>query len=94
MSKRIEESYRAPFYKRQPLRFMCTGCGQCCTGSDEYHVFLTEEESEKIRNYLGLSRSWFRRRYLMRLSEDELVLSADDGDCVFQIGRASCRERV
>jgi Fe-S-cluster containining protein len=56
-----------------------------------YYVFLNEHEAEGIRAHLGLSRSWFRRRYLSRLPDGDLVASwHDDGRCVFLDTRGEC----
>lgn len=82
MTKR-GSTYDQPLYRRQPLHFSCTGCGACCRGGGDYHVFVDRDEARGICGYLGLSWAWFRRRYLTRY-DDELVLqSGDDGRCVF-----------
>lgn len=81
-----------PFYMRQALRFSCTQCGQCCATAGDYYVYLTDEESERIRTYLQLSRNWFRRRYLQRLEEGEQVLAAGaDERCIFLDTEGKCR---
>jgi Fe-S-cluster containining protein len=81
-----------PFYERQPLRFDCTRCGRCCVAGGGYYVFLDENEAEKIRTYLQLTRRWFRRRYLSRLPVGDLVVSwQSDGRCVFLDERGECR---
>ena len=55
-------------------------------------MFLTEPESEVIRHRLQLSRGWFRRRYLQRLEEGELVLaSGKGGRCIFLGDNGQCR---
>ena len=73
-----------PFFERYPLRFSCTQCGKCCMTGGDYHVFLTASEAEKIRDYLQLSHGWFRRRYLQRLDDGDLVLASGKGDrCIF-----------
>jgi Fe-S-cluster containining protein len=81
-----------PFYMRQPLRFSCTQCGQCCATAGDYYVYMGSEESERIRSYLQLSRSWFRRRYLRRLDDGEQVLaSGRDERCIFLDNSGKCR---
>lgn len=81
-----------PFFEKQPLRFSCTQCGKCCLTAGDYYVYLTEAESELIRERLQLSRSWFRRRYLEHLEEGERVLASgkDDG-CIFLDANGQCR---
>lgn len=57
-----------------------------------YYVFLDEAEAGRLRDYLQLSRDWFRRRYLERLETGELVATAaDDGRCVFLDRDGQCR---
>lgn len=81
-----------PFYLRQALRFSCTQCGQCCATAGEYHVYLSDEESERIRAHLQLSRNWFRRRYLQCLEDGEQVLtSGPDERCIFLDAGGKCR---
>lgn len=78
-------------FRRSGLRFECTRCGRCCTGRDAY-VFLRAGEAEAIRRTLGLSRSWFRRRYLAWSETGDRVLAATaDGRCVFLDARGRCR---
>jgi Fe-S-cluster containining protein len=79
------------FYERWPLRFDCTRCGRCCVAGGGYYVFLDENEAEGIRAYLNLSRSWFRRHYLSRLPDGDLVAAwQSDGRCVFLDARGEC----
>lgn len=81
-----------PFYERQPLRFSCTRCGRCCMTRGDYYVYLNEQEAERIRKYLQLSRRWFRRRYLERLEDGERVLAAGcDERCIFLDAGGQCR---
>jgi Fe-S-cluster containining protein len=81
-----------PFFEQQPLRFSCTRCGQCCMTGGDYYVFLEQQEAERIRAHLQLSRSWFRRRYLQRLEDGELVAaSGADDRCVFLDADGRCR---
>ena len=81
-----------PFFEKYPLRFSCTQCGKCCMTGGDYHVFLTASEAEKIRDYLQLSHGWFRRRYLQRLDDGDLVLASGKGDrCIFLNAGGHCR---
>jgi uncharacterized protein len=88
----LQESWMQPFYEKQPLRFSCTQCGKCCLTAGSYYVYLTEPESEAIRNRLQLTRSWFRRRYLERLDDGEMVLAPGKDDrCIFLDANGQCR---
>jgi len=61
------------------------------TGGD-YYVFLKQQEAEKIRIHLQLSRSWFRRRYLERLKDGELVAASGAGSrCAFLDANGRCK---
>lgn len=81
-----------PFYSRKPLRFACTGCGACCTGTAEDYVAVDPSEQEKIRAYLDISRQWFRRRYLVRVDEHTKGLtSGAGGNCIFLDDTMRCR---
>ncbi len=72
------------FHETTPLRFACTGCGRCCIGGGEYHVFLTDDAAETIRQHLQLGRAWFRRRYLRRLPDgDQVAAMSRSGRCIF-----------
>jgi Fe-S-cluster containining protein len=77
-------NYTAPYYKREVLRFRCTQCGACCTGGPDYQVWLENDEPERIRKFLGISRAWIYRRYMARDGDQESVLrSRDNGECIF-----------
>ena len=80
------------FFERYPLRFSCTQCGKCCMTGGDYHVFLTQPEAQKICSHLQLSRDWFRRRYLRRLEQGDLVLASGKDDyCIFLSAEGRCR---
>ena len=81
-----------PFFETADLHFSCTGCGSCCATAGDYYVFLTSAEAERIRLHLGLSAGWFRRRYLDRLDDGELVLGGSTGEaCIFLGEDRRCR---
>jgi Fe-S-cluster containining protein len=83
---------RTPFFEETSLHFECTSCGDCCIAPDGYHVYLDRNEAEAIRGFLGLSSGWFRRRYLNRLADGDLVAAAEaDGRCVFLQADGHCR---
>ena len=89
--KKDEKRYRQPLYQRRPLHFQCTQCGACCSGNDEYYVFIDEVRAEKIRAFIGLSRSWFRHRYLGRVDDLLVLQSHDDGRCILLGKDGRCR---
>ena len=65
------------------LRFQCTGCGKCCTGSPGY-VFLSEPDLHRLASHLSLSPEEFARKYT-RLVESghALIDRPGSADCVF-----------
>ena len=76
-----------------PYRFECTGCGECCTGPGaDWMIEVDREEQDRIQRYLGVTRAWFRRRYLFRFDSktESLRMNRKTGACVFlEAGR--CR---
>lgn len=81
-----------PYYRRHSLRFQCTGCGACCSGGGDYHVFVGRAEAARICAHLGLSWPWFRRRYLARSAQGARVLRLErDGRCTFLDADGRCR---
>ncbi len=73
-----------PWY-REGLRFDCTQCGKCCTGSPGF-VWVTEEEMGAMAASLGLSLPHFKRLYVKRRENRYLLVekkSADGHDCIF-----------
>lgn len=71
----------------QGLRFKCTGCGACCTGSPGY-VWITEPEAMEMADFLKIPLTEFIRLYT-RLVKGRLSLKEHPKtyDCVFLNGR-------
>jgi Fe-S-cluster containining protein len=78
-----------PWYQ-DGLRFKCTGCGQCCTGSPG-HVWVSPSEAEAIAEQLNISVEEFIKKYTRRvgnrLSLTERRRSDNNYDCVFLDGK-------
>lgn len=72
-------------------RFACTGCGRCCTGRGDYYVAVTAEEQRRIQRFLGVSRAWFRRRYITVYEDDTESLQWAGDRCVFLDADGRCR---
>jgi uncharacterized protein len=86
-----EQVWMKPFFETHDLHFACTRCGRCCEMPGDYFVFLTEAEGELIRVHRGVSKAWFRRRYLRRLEEGQLVLASGRNDrCIFLDAQGRC----
>ncbi len=75
-----------PWYK-EGLRFKCTGCGQCCTGSPGY-VWIKEEEAQLMASALQISLEEFVRKYTRRVGNQiSLRENPRNFDCVFLEGK-------
>jgi len=81
------------FHRRQKLRFQCTGCGACCIGNpNHYYIAAGRAEQDRIRTFLGMSKAWFRRRYIVKVDEDtEGIRMESDGRCTFLDRANQCR---
>ncbi|MFY7842929.1 MAG: YkgJ family cysteine cluster protein [Rhabdochlamydiaceae bacterium] len=79
-----------PWYKNG-LKFKCTGCGKCCTGSPGY-VWISLEEGEKIASFLQISYIDFRKRYTRQIGDRvALIEFRKNHDCVFLQDGKFCR---
>ncbi|HEX5370751.1 MAG TPA: YkgJ family cysteine cluster protein [Dehalococcoidia bacterium] len=65
------------------LRFKCTGCGQCCTGSSR-SVYVSKTDIERLARFFDIPAGRLVRRYT-RLSKGRRVLNdGPSGEaCVF-----------
>jgi hypothetical protein len=79
------------YYEKNRIRFECTGCGVCCTGDASRYVEAGPQEQEAIRDYLQVSRAWFRRHYLTRVDDTTLGLRMTRGRCLFLQENGRCR---
>lgn len=78
------------------LKFTCTQCGNCCTGSTGY-VWTTADERQAIAEFLGLEVNEFTERYARRVGTKYSLKEKgrrENWDCVFLInenGKRVCR---
>lgn len=74
-----------PWFK-DGLRFKCTECGQCCTGTTGY-VWITEDEIDNMAKALNISGESFKRQYVRqrdnRYALIERKMQNGDFDCIF-----------
>lgn len=71
-----------PWYQ-DGLRFECTGCGNCCTGSPGY-TWVSLTEIETIADHLKLSIEAFANKYLRQVGQRySLTERPGNFDCVF-----------
>ncbi len=78
----MDEKVEEPWFQ-DGLRFKCTGCGKCCTGSPGY-VFLSNHDLETLAAHFQCSIEEFSKRYT-RLINSQLALIDKPGsyDCIF-----------
>ncbi|MGK5595717.1 MAG: YkgJ family cysteine cluster protein [Parachlamydiaceae bacterium] len=74
-----------PWYK-EGLKFKCTECGKCCTGSSGY-VWLTLDEMQEMANVLQLPLDLFKRKYIRQKGHRFALIEKralnGDYDCIF-----------
>ncbi len=51
-----------PVWYEKGVKFGCTKCGKCCTGSPGY-VWLTDEDIENLSNHFKMDRETFCKTY-------------------------------
>lgn len=65
------------------LRFGCTECGKCCSGSPGY-VWLDEDDIENLAKRLSLSSAEFIKRYTRKIGHRySLIETSPNYDCIF-----------
>lgn len=80
------------YYRLTKLKFECTGCGRCCYGGADDYIGVSTAEAERLRRYLGISRAWFRRRYLLQVEGvGRGIRLLADGRCSFLGADGRCR---
>ncbi|MBN1764982.1 MAG: YkgJ family cysteine cluster protein [Sedimentisphaerales bacterium] len=68
------------------LMFICSGCGQCCSGPEEGYVWINQNEIKAMAAFLNLDIDVFKARYLHRVGRRySLIEKEDNKDCVFLV---------
>lgn len=83
-------SYSAddPWY-RDGLRFMCTRCGNCCTGEPGY-VWVNDEEIDAIADHRQEPRAEIVARFTKAGRRGRTLREKANGDCVFYDSKTGC----
>jgi Fe-S-cluster containining protein len=81
----VKKSAPLPWYK-DGLRFKCTDCGKCCTGTPGF-IWVTMQEISAMADFLKISQELFKRRYI-RSRDNRFALiekKTENGDhaCIF-----------
>ncbi len=71
------------WFEKEGLRFKCTGCGKCCTGSPGY-VYLSQMDLERLAEHFQLTPVEFAKKYT-RLVDGVYALldKPNSGDCIY-----------
>ena len=79
---RMEKTMKKPWF-HQGLRFKCTGCGKCCTGSDGY-VFLSPADLIALADHFKLSVTEFIDQHTRVVDNQICLLDSPGSDkCIF-----------
>lgn len=79
----MDETLNEKEWLADGLRFKCTGCGKCCTGSPGY-VFLSEKDSTQLENHFQLSKEEFAEKYTHQIDGIKTLLDRpNSSDCIF-----------
>ena len=71
------------------LRFRCTRCGNCCTGTPGY-VWVNDAELAAIADFRGKSVEEVTGLYTRRAKRGRTLREKDNGDCVFYDRKRGC----
>ncbi len=69
-----------PWYYKG-LRFQCTGCGGCCSGTPGY-VWVNKAEIEAMAAALSVETDKFLQRYVRQVGIRKSLIELPDGDCI------------
>jgi uncharacterized protein len=76
---------KLPWYK-DGLRFKCTECGKCCTGTSGF-VWVTTEEIGAMAAFLNIYIELFKRKYIRNRNNRFALIEKKnpngDLDCIF-----------
>ena len=74
---------QSPWYEKG-LHFKCTECGKCCSGAPGY-VWVSDEEIEKIAEFLNISIEQVHMKYLVQVGDKFSIkdLREQNHSCIF-----------
>ena len=79
----MEEIEKEEPWFAEGLRFKCTGCGKCCTGSPGY-VFLSPDDFQNLATHLSLSHEEFAANFTYKVDDKiSLIDRPGSSECVF-----------
>ena len=89
----MEQTVAQDKWYKDGLKFTCTQCGNCCTGSTGY-VWTTADERQAMATFLDLELEEFTQRYTRRVGLKYSLKEKgkqDNWDCVFLVSDGAKR---
>ena len=78
----MDTELKEPWFE-EGLRFKCTGCGGCCTGSPGY-VYLSANDIDTLAHHFNLSRDEFTKKHTRFVDGSYALLDKKgSNDCAF-----------
>ncbi|MFN6130112.1 MAG: YkgJ family cysteine cluster protein [Planctomycetota bacterium] len=82
MTRPTDDSDSGPWY-RGGLSFECTACGNCCSGPQTGHVWVTDHEIQNMSERLGMTDpEIFEQKFVRRVGSRKSLVEYSDGDCI------------
>lgn len=70
-----------PWYAESGLSFLCTACGQCCTGDPGY-VWVRPADVRRLAKHKGMTPEEFTKKYVRKVGDRLSLRERANGDCV------------
>lgn len=80
----MSESAPTRCWHADGLLFVCTRCGNCCSGAPGY-VWVTPPEVRAMAAWLGMLPDQFLQQHTRRVGQRQSLLELANGDCEFLV---------
>src|SRR5262245_36404866 len=81
---------KSPPWFKDGLRFECTRCGACCSGSTQSVVWVSRRDCERYAKQIGIPLKKFLREYTRKVGRRRSLKSRRDGRCVLLADDGTC----
>ncbi|MCH9621603.1 MAG: hypothetical protein S4CHLAM20_10270 [Chlamydiia bacterium] len=79
----MTKNSKLPMWIDDGLKFKCTGCGACCTGSPGY-VWLEDQDIENLKRHLKMTKEELIKKYCRQIGDKiSLIEDSKTYDCIF-----------
>ena len=85
---KIDRMSDLPWYSAG-LKFTCTECGDCCSGTPGY-VWVTNAEIEALAAAMRMEVESFEEQYVRQVGARKSLKEFPNGDCVFLDEKRRC----